>query len=156
MIIDGLKNWEVYPFGFAWKIAFEFLLSLSPKSDEKTYQLRSDDIIAQVSSYETRFKESAALESHRKYIDIQTIITGEEKIEVSLKNGLAVKEIYDETKDVELYNHSDALTQINMHPGIFVMFFSHDAHMPGLVLREKPELVKKVVVKVKKELLTNI
>jgi beta-galactosidase beta subunit len=34
------------------------------------------------------------------------------------------------------------------------MFFPHDAHMPGLVMEGKPELVKIVVVKIKKEPLT--
>ena len=43
-----------------------------------------------------------------------------------------------------------------MYPGTFVMFYPHDAHMPGLVFGDKPELIKKVVVKIKKELLATI
>ncbi|MBU2512165.1 YhcH/YjgK/YiaL family protein, partial [bacterium] len=91
MIIDQIERWEHYHFGSAWKIAFKFLQSLAAKSDDKTYTLRGDDIFAQVTSYETRSTESAALETHRKYIDIQTILTGEEKIETTSRDGLVVK-----------------------------------------------------------------
>ena len=156
MITDKIEKWEYYLFGAAWKTAFEFLLSLSPESDEKTYPLRGDDIFAQITSYETRSKESAALESHRKYIDIQTILAGGEKIEATYRDELVVKTPYDETKDVEFYNHSGGLTDVILYPKTFAMFFPHDAHMPGLVLREKPEIVKKVVVKIRKELLLTI
>lgn len=153
MIIDELNKSEYYLFDSAWKIVFEFLCSLSPDSEEKTYLLRGDDIYAQITSYETRTKDTAALESHRKYIDIQAILIGREKIEVTSTNGLVVNVPYDKTTDVEFYDHSNGPTQVDLYPGTFVMFFPHDAHMPGLVMEEKPELVKKVVVKIKKELL---
>lgn len=154
MIIDELIKSEYYRFGSAWKIAFEFLCSLSPDSEEKIYLLRGDDIYAHIASYETRTKDSAALESHRKYIDVQAILTGREKIEVTSTNGLVVNAPYDQTTDVEFFDRSNESTQIDLYPGTFAMFFPHDAHMPGLVMEEKSELVKKVVVKIKKELLT--
>jgi beta-galactosidase beta subunit len=38
-------------------------------------------------------------------------------------------------------------------PGIFIAFFPHDAHMPGVSVGDSPAFVKKVVVKIKAELL---
>ncbi|MBU1928128.1 YhcH/YjgK/YiaL family protein [bacterium] len=41
-------------------------------------------------------------------------------------------------------------------PETFVMLYPHDAHMAGLMIDVKPEFIKKVVVKIKKELLTQL
>jgi beta-galactosidase beta subunit len=35
-----------------------------------------------------------------------------------------------------------------MYPGIFAMFWPVDAHMPGLQIAVKPEMIKKAVMKV--------
>ena len=64
MIVDELKNWEHYHFDPAWKNAFEFLVSLSPESEEKTYTLQGDDIYAPITRYKTRSKESALFQTH--------------------------------------------------------------------------------------------
>ncbi len=99
MIIDKLKKWDYYHFGSAWKHSFEFLQSLAPDAEEKKYELQGDDIFAQVSSYKTRTKDSALLETHNKYIDIQVVLIGREIIKTSSRDGLVVQTQYDEIKD---------------------------------------------------------
>jgi len=42
---------------------------------------------------------------------------------------------------------------IDLSPGTFVMLFPHDAHMPSLAIEERPESVKKVVIKMNVALL---
>jgi beta-galactosidase beta subunit len=37
-------------------------------------------------------------------------------------------------------------------PGLFIAFFPHDAHMPGVSVGDSSTFVKKVVVKIKTEL----
>ncbi len=157
MIVDKLKNWEHYQFGSAWKCAFDFLISLTPDSDEKKYNLQGDEIFAQVMSYKTRTPATAVLETHRKHIDIQTVLIGSEGIEWFPKDGLIVDTPYDESKDAAFYKRiSPGSCRVNVFPGTFVMLFPQDAHMPALTIEEKPELIKKVVVKIKAELLTAI
>ena len=155
MIVDKLKNWEHYHFGSAWKCAFEFLMSLTPYSDEKKYNLQGDKIFAQIMSYETKEPETSVLETHRKYVDIQTVLIGGEGIEWFARDGLVVDTSYDESKDAEFYKRTcPGQARVDVFPGTFVMLFPQDAHMPALMVKEKPELIKKVVVKIHVELLT--
>ncbi len=155
MIIDKLENWEHYHYGPGWKRAFEFLLSLTSVSDEKKYNLQDDEIFAKVMSYKTRTPETAVLETHRKYVDIQTVLKGGEGIEWSPRDDLVVDTAYDKSKDAEFYKRiCPGPARVDVFPGTFVMLFPQDAHMPALMIEEKPELIKKVVVKIKVELLT--
>ncbi len=154
MIIDKLENWEHYSFGSGWKLAFEFLRTLTPDSDEKKYNIQGDDIFAQVMSYKTRTPDTAVLESHRKFVDIQAVLNGGERIECFSRDGLVVDTAYDESKDAEFYKRScPGSTHVDMAPGTFIMLFPHDAHMPSLMIENEPEMVKKVVVKIKVELM---
>ena len=91
---------------------------------------------------------------HRKYVDIQTVLISSEGMEWFSRDGLAVDTPYDESKDAEFYKRSSpGPGRIELSSGTFVMLFPHDAHMPGLMIEEKPELIKKVVVKISLELL---
>jgi YhcH/YjgK/YiaL family protein len=155
MIIDKLKNFEHYCFGPAWKLAFEFLSSLTPDAEEKRYNIQGDDIFAIVMSYKTREPESAILESHRNYVDIQTVLVGGEGFECSFIDELIVDKPYNESIDAEFYKRIyPANTRVNVFPGTFIMLHPHDAHMPALMIYDKAELVKKVVIKIKVELLS--
>jgi biofilm protein TabA len=155
MIIDRLENWEHYHFGSDWKRAFEFLVSLSPDSDERKYDIQGDDIYAQVMSYNTKTPEMAILETHRKYVDIQAVLIGGERIEWLSRDGLVVDTAYDESIDAEFYKPIfPGTAHVDIFPGTFVMLFPQDAHMPSLLLDKRSELIKKVVVKIKVELLT--
>ncbi|MHC4320827.1 MAG: YhcH/YjgK/YiaL family protein [Planctomycetota bacterium] len=69
-------------------------------------------------------------------------------------NGLTVDTPYNQEKDVEFYVKTDSRKTIShLMPGIFIAFFPHDAHMPGVSVGDSPAFVKKVVVKIKAELL---
>ena len=156
MIIDLLENWASYPFGEVWKCAFEFLLSIKDNKniEEKKYVLQGEEIFAIVMSYETRSHETAVLESHRKYIDIQTAIVASEGIEWFPASSLDVLIPYNEKKDVEFYIRPKICpSRVDIYPGTFAMLFPHDAHMPQLIVNNSPSIVKKVVVKIKKSCL---
>ncbi len=154
MIIDKLTNWNLYQSGPACKLAFDFLNALTPEAEEKKYILQGDDIFAIVMSYETKSPELALLETHRKYVDIQAVLSGGERFECFSKDELVVDVPYDETRDAEFYKRTaPGPVSINALPGTFIMLFPQDAHMPGLMIDEKAERVKKVVVKIKVDLL---
>ncbi len=154
MIIDNLANWNLYQSGPAWKLAFDFLNGLTPEAEEKRYPLQGDDIFAIVMSYETKSPELALLETHRKYLDIQAVLVGAERFECFSKDELMVDVPYDETKDAEFYKRTfPGPVSINAQPGTFIMLFPQDAHMPGLMIDDKAERIKKVVVKINLELL---
>ncbi len=152
MIIDRVEYYNCYPYGSAWNTAFAFLGTLTPGAEEAKYEIQGDDIYAIIASYNT--KKSHKFETHEKYVDIQCLLEGQEVIESTALNGLTVDTPYDPEKDVALYVRADSRTTISyLEPGIFIAFFPHDAHMPGVSVGDSPSFVKKVVVKIKAELL---
>ncbi len=154
MIIDRLENWKHYRFGPEWELAFEFLASLDANSPTGKYDLQGEDVFAQVQSYSTRTPEDAIIESHRRYVDIQAVLAGAEGIEWHSRNSFDFYTHYDESKDAEFYKRvSPSPTRVDVFPGIFVMLYPWDAHMPTLMVGEEPQVIKKVVVKIKASLL---
>lgn len=154
MIIDKVENFELYNFASAWHSAFEFLDTLTPDSPDGRYTIDGEDIFAIVMSYQTSAPESAVFESHQNYIDIQTVITGAEGFECAFSDELNVITPYDASKDAAFYERTSyGQTRVDVFPGTFVMLYPHNAHIAGLIVGEESQLVRKVVVKVKKELL---
>lgn len=152
MIIDRMENYDCYPYGSVWNTAFGFLGSITPGAEEKRYEIQGDDMYAIIASYNT--KEPHLFEAHREYVDIQCLLEGQEIIESTALNGLTVDTPYDAEKDVEFYVNTDSRKIIShLIPGIFIVFFPHDAHMPGVSVGDSHAFVKKVVVKIKAELL---
>lgn len=154
MIIDRLENFEQYHFKAAWRRVFAFLETLTPDSPDMKYAIDGDDIFAIVMSYNTTAPETGVFESHRNYVDIQTVIVGGEGFECAFSGDLSVATPYDASRDAVFYKRtSPGETRVNLFPGTFVMLYPHDAHMAGLMIGAESEPVKKVVVKVRKELL---
>lgn len=154
MIIDKLEHFEDYPFGPAWKLAFEFLSTLTSDSEDKKYPIQGDDIFAIVMSYTTFSPERAVYEAHREYVDIQTVLVEAEGFECAFRDELCVETPYAKGSDAEFYKRTvPAQTRVDVYPGTFVMLYPHDAHMPGLMIGNEERVVKKVVVKIRKELL---
>ncbi len=154
MIIDTMLNWQIYPYGPAWKIAFDFLTSLTAEITEGDYPLQGNQVFARVMSYPTRSPAEAVLEAHQKYVDIQTTLVGAEGIEWFPTSSLTVKTPYDEAKDVAFfYRPAQGPARVDVFPGTFVTLWPHDAHMPMLVVGGQVEQIKKAVVKIAVELL---
>lgn len=152
MIIDRVEYYNYYPYGSVWNTAFKFLGSITSGAEEKKYEIQGDDIYAIVASYNTR--EPHKFEAHREYVDIQCLLEGQEVIESTALNGLTVDIPYDQEKDIAFYVNKDSQKTVScLIPGIFIAFFPHDAHMPGVSVWDSPSFVKKVVVKIKAELL---
>jgi len=154
MIIDRLSNHALYPLGDAWKKAFAFLDALTPDVAEGKYEIDNDNIFAIVMCYTTTIPENSLLESHRKYIDIQTVLDGAERFECAHIDDLTIITPYDSDKDIILYDHTTPRPySADITPGTFIMLYPHDAHLAALMTNHKPQYIKKVVVKIKKELL---
>ena len=149
MIHDSLSNWQTYFHSNPWKCAFEFIISLNSESkDCSRIELAGKDIYAAIMTYPTCEPLDSVLETHDKYIDIQASLKNSEAIDWHPRNNLSIKNEYDLVRDRTLYHHNDpASAKISNFPGFFTVLFPQDAHMPKLMTGSKPELVKKVVVK---------
>jgi YhcH/YjgK/YiaL family protein len=151
MIIDCLDNWQIYFRNSVWKNIFVELLALNENTPAMEKKIKGDDIILKVFSYKTITPNApdAELESHKKYIDIHTTITKGEKIEWYPAQALKIIKPYDAIEDALCYEKPlQTGSGLNMYPGIFAMFWPGDAHMPGLQIAVKPEMIKKAVMKI--------
>ena len=92
MIYDSIKNSHLYPLGEAWETAFAFIKKLTPETDTGKQFIRGDRLFAGVDCYATKSRDIAKLETHRKYIDIQILLSGEEVIDVYPRSELTVNE----------------------------------------------------------------
>lgn len=148
MITDSLQHASKYYGLNKWfKASFEFLLSLSPETEDGSYEI-APGVNAFVSMYETMPEFPYGWETHRKYVDIQLCVSGAEHIKCApLSEALAPTIDYDDEKDRRFYIGNVDHTLINLAKDVFAVFFPQDAHAPQLMIG-KPERVKKVVVKV--------
>ena len=111
------------------------------------YILDGDALYASVQAYDA--KEDGAFEAHRRYIDIQFIAVGSEKMEVADLTRVKASAAYDDTRDLALFEdgkHADTLT---LTAGDFAILFPQDAHKPGLRADGEDAAVSKIVVKVR-------
>ena len=146
MILDTLENYQLYSTineriakGFAFLRNTDLDAIPSGKHD-----IEGDAIFALVQEYQTKPLNECKLESHKKYIDIQYVIRGEEFMGVTTKKNQLVLE-QDENKDYIFYEGTTSLVRVSK--GMFTIFFPDDLHQP-CVQTETISEVKKVVIKV--------
>lgn len=154
MIVGQLKNWRDHLSGEVWEEAFTFLQSLGPDSEEGRFELRGEKMFARVMSYDTRTPDIGTLESHRHYIDVQITLSGPEGIDWFPIDALKEKMAYNTEKDRWLYHRNEpAPAHIDNRPGMFVVLYPEDGHMPQLVVGDDIEHITKAVVKIHLSLL---
>lgn len=107
-----------------------------------------DDIFYMVNEYETKYSYEARYEAHEKYVDIQYMLQGEEKMEFADTSKLEVDEAYDPEKDVVFLKDPKTADSFVVSEGDYRIFYPEDAHKPGLCI-DKPSKVKKIVAKVR-------
>jgi YhcH/YjgK/YiaL family protein len=104
-----------------------------------------ESVFALVLHLETKPKKAAFWEAHRRYIDVQYIFEGAERMGRADIRALKPSAEYDAEKDLQkLKGRGDFFT---VPAGTFAIFWPHDGHMPDVAVKE-PKPVKKVVVKV--------
>lgn len=152
MILDQIDSALLYS-GLGKQIA----IGLALLNEERVlhapvgrYEVQGDEFFFVVDEYETKPAEEGRFEIHRKYLDIQCVVSGTEYIGYTPLEGLTEVQAYDSQKDIAFYagtpNHSRAV----LHPGLFAIFWPNEPHMPCRTA-EAPSRVKKIVVKIRME-----
>lgn len=108
----------------------------------------TDGMFAIEQVYETKARPDGFFESHRRYIDIQVVVTGTEIMEVADIGLLPVRQSYDEERDVIIYGDFPGASVLRFAAGEAAVFLPVDGHMPSLRAAANPVLVRKTVVKV--------
>lgn len=149
MILDKLENSSSYShLNERINRALDFLRETDFSVSEKgKIAIEGDKIFALVNEYVTQENENSILEAHRKYIDVQYVYSGEERIDFESLGDQVVYKSYDEDEDYWLCKTLGSSTLI-LSEGMFTIFNPQDLHLPGLNINGKSSSVKKVVVKV--------
>jgi biofilm protein TabA len=132
-----------------WDKAFTFLKNTDlSKLENKRYDIDGDNLYALISAYPSKNEADAKFEAHKKYIDIQYVISGVEQMSIAPHSALdAITVPYDAAKDIEFMTVKES-SHFKATPERFFLFFPSDIHRPGLKIGENSP-VKKIVVKVK-------
>jgi len=148
MILDSLDNHTLYKSVHPlFREAFHYLVhtNFNTLADGK-HVIDDDNLFAILNTYKTRAEKGARAESHRKYIDIQCLLTGMERIGHLPLDGVRAATAYDKKKDIAWYDVRCSFFRLN--PGMFAVFFPGDIHMPGISVHSA-SILRKVVIKVR-------
>ncbi len=151
MIIDKIENIDIYKaLGSNFAKAFDILKEMDFEALESgKHEVDGDNLFFMVSRYDTLDIEKCPLEAHKKYVDIQYLVSGEEIFGYSpISDELEITEPYNSQEDYALYAASENDLRIHFKPGMVIVAFPEDAHMPCAAVTT-PETVLKVVFKVK-------
>lgn len=106
------------------------------------YVLRED--------YATKPLPECVFEAHRRYADLQIVLSGTEAFGYRPEDGkgYAVKSAYDPGKDVEKYEVPETFTRVVLEAGMFALALPGDLHMPKLAAGDSSP-VEKAVLKIR-------
>ena len=149
MIYASLEHAQLYaPLHPAFERAFAFLReSMKQPPAPGRYEIDGDRAYAMVQTYTTRPAQEVRWEAHRKYIDIQFMLSGRERIGCAGVEGMTDADAYNPDKDVQMASGAEALAYLPLSRGMFVILYPQDAHQPTCQ-DEKASDVNKIVVKV--------
>ncbi len=150
MILDRLENADMYrALSGEMALAFDYLRKTDfRKLAEGRQEIDGDRVYAVVLRYRPKPLADAMWEAHRRYIDVQYVAAGIERMGYTpLRGDLPVRQAYDAKKDLVFYDAAGELFEVRA--GGFAVFAPHDVHAPGLAT-DSPQTaaeVFKVVVK---------
>ncbi len=149
MIADHIRNSTLYfSLNSGFKKGFKFINDFHEHElPDGRYEVDGENVYAMVQSYETSQESEKQWETHKKYVDLQYVVRGEETIYWSNEKALTPCTEYNAEKDLSFHAGPQG-TGIKLSDGYFTILFPEDAHKPGCICEEK-QAVKKIVVKLK-------
>lgn len=147
MLYSSLSDYQQKDYAKVAEI-LEFLHTLNLKELPLGRFEIGEGIYANVLEYETGDINEKQFESHRKYLDIQYIISGSEEIQVSPHTQYQEAVPYDEANDLELLKDPAVFASFIVSENEFVVMGASEPHRGGGMLDGKPASIRKLVVKI--------
>lgn len=123
-------------------------LALRPETlSAGRHEIDGDDIFMNVMTFETAEPESKRYEQHREYLDIQVLISGEERIDFGPLGAAIAPDTYHEDDDYLLCDTVSPRQTLHLQPGMFAIFLPGEPHKPGCI-SETAQTINKAVIKV--------
>lgn len=147
MIYDSLKHLEAYQGIHPGVLRGLELIRNTDFSgmEDGRHEIDKDNLFIMLQSYETKPKNDTP-EAHKKYIDIQYLISGEEKIGVGPLEEMAEETEAHPERDIWFYH--GPCSEILLSGDKFVVLWPGDAHAPCIAV-DAPAPCRKCIVKVR-------
>ncbi len=146
MILESLANADRYQHLHRhFPSAFAFLRSSDLASlPQGRHDIMGDEVFAIVSRANGRTRDESPLECHRRYLDIQYVISGRDEMGWKpSRNCVLPRGQYSQEKDILFFDDRPD-SWVLTPSGSFCIFFPEDAHAPLV----SDGLIHKVVVKI--------
>ena len=153
MIIDTFERALFYDLGPLWERIFPEFLALRSKGEELAlgrYEL-GDGVFINVEEDTPKEWDVARFECHDKMADVQTLLMGDEYIDI-MARGAEVElgeeaERFDE-RDLFFYKGKPEVPTVRFHlkPGLFALILPGEAHQP--CMKAKSGYARKMVIKI--------
>ena len=128
--------------------AFEWLMTedLASKAPG-AYEIQGKEIVALVQEYETAPANVAPWETHNYHLDVQYLVSGEEKIGYGRRENVVPTQAYNQKDDYDLIKAVPG-DYYSIKDDGFMILFPEDAHQPHVAAGDKGMKVKKICIKV--------
>ena len=121
---------------------------LSDGAEDGRIVVDGDRLFINVQSYQSKTENNCAFEAHKRYIDIQLILEGEEIIGFESADELEVTKEYDPDGDYMLFALNGRYDKVRVKAGEFAIIFPEEPHAPAIAADDRPMPIRKAVVKV--------
>lgn len=116
--------------------------------EDGVHEIIDRDLLLIITTYITADKTKRPAEIHKKYIDFQYILYGEEYVGYTPLNSIkTVLEPYNEEKDMEKYGKVENESHVFLKNGMLAIFCPNDIHRPGIITGDSRH-VRKFVFKI--------
>ena len=146
MIIDRLDNATLLA-GLPPRLrrALDFLRGTDLRAvSVGRHEIDGDRLFALVQEYTTRGADDCVWEAHRRYIDVQYVVRGEERMGYANIGQVREREPYDPARDVAFFEPGEDF--VTVRAGMLAVFAPEDVHSP-CGAAGAPRTVRKVVIK---------
>ena len=145
MIYDKLEKLRQYD--VVSDKVLNFLFNLDENKPAGHYEI-DDEAYANIDVYETKEYDICFPVAHKRYIDIQMLLSGEERLDFANISELSIKDDYDEERDIMFFHNPEKMNTLYLKKGYFALLYPTGAHKPQMKSSGNSQTVKKVVVKI--------
>lgn len=112
-------------------------------------EINRKELYVKVLHYFPKKTEENNFETHKIYTDVQFIMEGIEKIQVTNPDNLKTMMEYNERSDSQFFSACENISDIVIKKNEFIVFFPGEAHKPGCFYEKLDKPISKLVFKTK-------
>ena len=148
LVADWPKNKRNFPGVFDRAFAFLAGNDVAALADGK-HMIDGERLFASFESLRTQDEKERRFEAHRRYLDIQILLSGVEKqLYAPGLSGMNVLEDNLEKGDIAFYSSPARHGALVLEPGQYAVYFPGEPHCPCCAANAGGDAIRKVVFKI--------